>query len=252
MKLLTAGCGISQNSFPHWPTWVKYPNITHRVQHINVGGPASGNEYVAHNVLKNIDGVDCAIIVWTHYAKTDLYIESQKIVDEIKTYNTRNFVLDDKGLVIDTAPAWWPSSVTGDNRIKGWLNENLYSDTYQLDKSLMHIASVQKALEHNNIEYHMFLGYDMPLDNAGKHGIDLSKFVTLESLYDDYYSSDWQKYSTTKEYGLVPVAGWHWEFYMKHIHGILDTKFQCRNIDLEKITAGVQSITEKCFEEGIS
>ena len=101
--------------------------------------------------------------------------------------------LDDKGRVIDTAPAWWPSSVTGDNRIKGWLNENLYSDTYQLDKSLMHIASVQKALEHNNIEYYMFLGYDMPLDNADKHGIDLSKFVTLEPLYDDYHSSDWQK-----------------------------------------------------------
>jgi hypothetical protein len=252
MKLLTAGCGISQISFPHWPTWVKYPKITHQMEHVNIGGPASGNEYVAHNVLKNIDGVDCAIIMWTQYTKTDLYIESQEIVDEIKTYNTRNFVLNDKGRVIDTAPAWWPSSVTGDNRIKGWLNENLYSDTYQLDKSLMHIASVQKALEHNNIEYYMFLGYDMPLDNAGKHGIDLSKFVTLESLYDDYYSSDWQKYSTTKEYGLVPVAGWHWEFYMKHIYGILDKKFQRRNVDLEKIASGVQGITEKCFEEGIS
>ena len=252
MKLLTAGCGISQTSFPHWPTWVKYPSITHDLTHVNIGGPASGNEYVAHNVIKNLDDVDCAIIMWTNYTKTDLYIESQEIVDEIKTYDTRNFVLNDKGRVVDEAPAWWPSSVTGDNRIKEWLNENLYSKEYQLDKTLMHMAGVQKALEHNNIEYYMFLGYDIPLGNADKYGIDLNKFVTLKSLYDDYYSSDWQKYSTTKEYGLVPVAGWHWEFYMKYIYDILNSKFKGKNVDLQKIASGVQGITEKRFEEGIS
>lgn len=252
MKLLTAGCGISQTSFPHWPTWVKYPSITHDLTHVNIGGPASGNEYVAHNVIKNLDDVDCAIIMWTNYTKTDLYIESQEIVDEIKTYDTRNFVLNDKGRVVDEAPAWWPSSVTGDNRIKRWLNENLYSKEYQLDKTLMHMAGVQKALEHNNIEYYMFLGYDIPLGNADKYGIDLNKFVTLKSLYDDYYSSDWQKYSTTKEYGLVPVAGWHWEFYMKYIYDILNSKFKGKNVDLQKIASGVQGITEKRFEEGIS
>ena len=252
MKLLTAGCGISQASFPHWPTWVKYPKITHDLTHINVGGPASGNEYIAQNVIKNLHDVDCAIIVWTSYPKIDFYIESQEIVDEIKTYDTRNFVLNNIGLVVDNAPAWWPSSVSGGNRIKDWINKNISSNTYQLDKTLMHIAGVQKALEHNNIEYYMFLGYDVPLDNADKHGIDLSKFVTLNSLYDNYYSSDWQKYSTTKEYGLVPVAGWHWEFYMKYIYGILDKKFQRRNVDLEKIASGVQSITEKRFKEGIS
>ena len=70
MKLLTAGCGISQISFPHWPTWVKYPSVTHDLTHVNIGGPASGNEYVAHNVLKNLDGVDCAIIMWTLFSDT--------------------------------------------------------------------------------------------------------------------------------------------------------------------------------------
>tara|TARA_Y100000592_G_scaffold7255_2_gene10320 strand:- start:859 stop:1518 length:660 start_codon:yes stop_codon:yes gene_type:complete len=219
---------------------------------VNIGGPASGNEYVAHNVLKNLQDVDCAIIMWTHYTKTDLYIEKQEIVNEIQTYDTRNFVLNDKGRVISTAPAWWPSSVTGDNRIKGWLNDNLYSDSYQLDKTLMHIAAVQKALEHNKIDYYMFLGYDLPLDNANKHGIDLKKFVTLKSLYDDYYTSEWQKYSTTKEYGLVPVAGWHWEFYMKYIYNILNNKFKAKKVDLEKIEEGVLGITKKCFQEGIS
>ena len=98
----------------------------------------------------------------------------------------------------------------------------------------------------------MFLGYDIPLGNADKYGIDLNKFVTLKSLYDDYYSSDWQKYSTTKEYGLVPVAGWHWEFYMKYIYNILDSKFKGKNVDLQKIASGVQGITEKRFKEGIS
>lgn len=48
MNLLTAGCGISQMSFPHWPTWVKYPTVTHELNHVNIGGPASGNEFLAH------------------------------------------------------------------------------------------------------------------------------------------------------------------------------------------------------------
>ena len=98
----------------------------------------------------------------------------------------------------------------------------------------------------------MFLGYDIPLHTADDHGIDVKKFVTLKSLYDDYYSSDWQKYSSTKEYGLVPVAGWHWEFYKKYIIDILDSKFKRKNVDLVKIGNGVQSVTEKCFAEGIS
>ena len=84
-KLLTAGCGISQSSFRHWPTWVKYPEMTHELSHINIGGPASGNEYIAQNIIKNLRDVDCAIIVWTGYQKMDFHIESQNVVDEIKT-----------------------------------------------------------------------------------------------------------------------------------------------------------------------
>ena len=252
-KLLTAGCGISQASFPHWPTWVKYPEMTHNLSHINVGGPASGNEFIAHNVIANLEDVDCAIIVWTNYAKIDLYIESQDIVDEIKTYDTRNFLLNRFGRVIQDAPAWWPSSVSGGNRIKDWINSNIYSDAYQVDKSLMHISGVQKALESKNIDYFMFFGYDLPLTNAEQYGIDLKRFVTLQSLYDNYFSSDWQKkFSTTNEYGLVPVAGWHWEFYNQYIYGILNKNFQKKNVDLQKITSAVNEITAKRFKEGIS
>lgn len=254
MKLLTAGCGISQYSFQYWPTWVKYPAITHDLKHINIGGPASGNEFLAHNIIKNLQNTEykCAIIMWTSHSKTDLYIESQNIIDEIKTYDTRNFVLNDKGLPIDTAPAWWPSSVSGDNRIKDWINDNIFSDQYQLDKTLICISAVQRALEHNGINYHMFLGYDIPLHSANNYGIDLTKFVTQESLYDNYYSSDWAKYSTTKEYGLVPVAGWHWDFYKKYIYRILNEYFQIKNIDLNELTKAVSKITEKNFAEGIS
>ena len=253
MKLLTAGCGISQISFPHWPTWVKYPSITHDLEHVNIGGPASGNEYIAHNVIKNLDDVDCAIIVWTSYPKIDLYIESQDIVDEIQTYESRNFVLNKVGRVVKNAPAWWPSSVSGGNRIKDWINKNIYSDTYQVDKTLIQIAGVQKALENKNIDYHMFLGYNLPLDDAGKYGINLERFVTLESMYDNYFSSDWQKnYSTTNEYGLVPVAGWHWQFYNEYIFKILDARFKRKDVDLEKIAKGVQELTEKQFKDGVS
>jgi hypothetical protein len=252
MKLLTAGCGISQISFPHWPTWVKYPTVTHELEHINIGGPASGNEFLAHNIIKNLHGVDIAIIMWTEYTKTDLYIESQAIVDEIKTYNLRNFVLNDKGLTVDTAPAWWPSSVSGDNRIKDWINDNIYSKSYQLNKTLINIAGVQRALEHHDIDYYMFLGYDIPFKNANDYGIDLKRFVILEPLEDNFYASKWQKYSTTSEYGMVPVAGWHWDFYKKYILKILDKHSNRSGVDLDKITKGVQSITEKCFSDGMS
>ena len=253
MKLLTAGCGISQISFPHWPTWVKYPSITHDLEHVNIGGPASGNEYIAHNVIKNLDDVDCAIIVWTSYPKIDLYIESQDIVEEIQTYESRNFVLNKVGRVVKNAPAWWPSSVSGGNRIKDWINKNIFSDTYQVDKTLIQIAGVQKALENKNIDYHMFLGYNLPLDKAGQYGINLERFVTLESMYDNYFSSDWQKnYSTTNEYGLVPVAGWHWQFYNEYIFKILDARFKRKDVDLEKIAKGVQELTEKQFKDGVS
>ena len=252
-KLLTAGCGISQSSFPHWPTWVKYPEITHDLQHINVGGPASGNEFIAHNVIKNLDNIECAIIVWTSFPKIDLYIESQETVDEIKTYDTRNFLLNDIGRVVENAPAWWPSSVSGGNRIKDWYYKNIYSNSHQIDKNLINIAAVQKALDSRNIDYYMFLGYDSPMEKASQYGIDLDKFVTLQSMYDNYYSSDWQKkYSTTNEYGLVPVAGWHWQFYKDYIINILDKKFKRKNVNMEKISEGVQAITEKCFEKGLS
>lgn len=254
MKLLTAGCGISQYSFQYWPTWVKYPAITHNVDHINIGGPASGNEFLAHNIIKNLKDTEykCAIIMWTSYKKIDLYIESQDIIDQIKTYNTRNFVLNDKGLVIDIAPAWWPSSVSGDNRIKNWINNNIYSDVYQLDKTLMCISSVQRALEQNRVNYYMFFGYNIPLEHAKNYGIDLDKFVTLESLYDNYYSSHWTKYSTTKQYGLVPVAGWHWDFYQKYIYKILNEYFQKKDVDLDKMSQAVFQITKKNFLKGIS
>ena len=99
----------------------------------------------------------------------------------------------------------------------------------------------------------MFLGYNLPLDKAGQYGINLERFVTLESMYDNYFSSDWQKnYSTTNEYGLVPVAGWHWQFYNEYIFKILDARFKRKDVDLEKIAKGVQELTEKQFKDGVS
>ena len=252
-KLLTAGCGISQSSFRHWPTWGKYPEMTHELSHINIGGPASGNEYIAQNIIKNLRDVDCAIIVWTGYQKMDFHIESQNVVDEIKTYPTRNFVLDDKGQVIDRAPAWWPSSTSGENRIKDWVLENIYSDTQQLDQTLISIAGVQRALERHGIDYHMFLGYKIPLDNAEAYGIDLTKFVTLEVMYDNYLDSHWKsQYSTIKNNAMIPVAGWHWQFYKDHIYKIIDENFKSKNAKLDKIELAVQAITQKNYEQGIS
>lgn len=253
-KLLTAGCGNSQSSFQYWPTWVKYPEITHELEHINIGGPASGNEFIAQNVIKNIKGINCAIIVWTSHPKMDFYIESQNIVNEIGSYNTRNFVLNDKGRVVKDAPAWWPSSVSGENRIKDWVNSNIFSDKQQLDHTLILIAGTQKALEHNNIDYYMFLGDDIPLEKSHEYGIDLNKFVTLKSMRSDYLSSPWEKNYTTdnNKHGFVPVAGWHWDFYKKYMIKILDKSFRNKKIDIGKMDIAVQTLTEKKFSEGLS
>ena len=62
----------------------------------------------------------------------------------------------------------------------------------------------------------MFFGYDVSLDKATDYGIQLDKFVTNESLYDNYFNGP-KKYSLPQEYGLVPVAGWHWDFYLEYI-----------------------------------
>lgn len=254
MTLLTAGCGISQSTFPHWPTWVKYCETAYKCDHVNIGGPAAGNEYIAHNVINALDqdDIDCAIIVWTEETKTDLYIEKQHILDEITTYNLRNFVLDETGHVIKTAPGWWPSSVGTDNRIKEWMQDNIYSDTYQHIQTLMCIASVQNVCRMKNIPCYMFLGYPMDLSDAEKYGIDLDMFKTIQPLEDNYHNSLWNDYSTTKKYGMVPVAGWHFNFFRKHIIPILDYYYACRQINLDKLEIAAFNLTEKCFKEGIS
>ena len=254
MTLLTAGCGISQASFPHWPTWVKYSEITHSCKHINIGGPAAGNEFLTHTIIDAVanNNIDCAIIMWTEFTKTDLYIENQEIVDEITTYNLRNFVLNNIGMITNTAPCWWPSSVGIDNRIKGWMYDNIYSKFHHLRTTLLNIAAVQNVLNQKNIPYYMFLGYDIDMTDAEKYGIDLRRFVTLEPLEDNFYNSKWINYSTTKKYGMVPVAGWHWEFYKEQIMPIMNEYYPRSIAKLDKLEVAAYHITTKCFEKGVS
>ena len=81
-KLLTAGCGISQSSFRHWPTWVKYPEMTHELSHINIGGPASGNEYIAQNIIKNLKLQMSNRVRWTE-SILELEKNEENIIIEI-------------------------------------------------------------------------------------------------------------------------------------------------------------------------
>ena len=89
-KLITSGCGISQRDFKHYPIWVHFPTISHKLKHISIGGPAVGNEYIGRtckkHILENLD-VEAVIIQWTSIGKLDLFVENENTLDEIKDFN---------------------------------------------------------------------------------------------------------------------------------------------------------------------
>lgn len=261
-RVITAGCGISYAKFDKWPTWPRFCVLSHELEHVNVGGPASGNEHIARSVCRAIreQTPDCVIVTWTSFDKLDLYVEDATRIADIKNYPSRNFLIDYLGRPADSA-GWWPSSVSKDNPIKQAYQNYLESQTYYYIRTLESILSVQSLCKQKQIPCYMFLGYEFDFDQLQTHSelsylyhaIDWSCFVCLDNLDAQYQQSHWFKYSTTKQHGLMPVAGWHWEFYNTHIVPILDQYFEKRNTDkfiaLEK---EIEKITVDCFEKGLS
>ena len=84
----------------------------------------------------------------------------------------------------------------------------------------------------------MFFGYDVPLDKATDYGIQLDKFVTNESLYDNYFNVViWKKYPLSQEYGLVVRSRiLIWDFYLEYILTIPDESCKQKKIDIKIIT----------------
>jgi hypothetical protein len=260
--LITAGCGISQQGFDKWTTWPKYCELTHQCKHINVGGPASGNEHIARSVIRGIyeSQPDAVIVVWTSYNKLDVYVEDPAKESQIKNFPSRNFLINYLGKIVD-APAWWPSSVSDDNVFKNLYKETLESDTYYYIRTLESVLAVQNLCRLKNISCYMFLGYEWDVEKIKSNeetsylynAIDWQQFVSLASLEADYERSTWFEYNTTKTHGMVPVAGWHYEFYVKKIIPLLDHHYKQKDLTkFWQLEDYVLSMTQDCYQKQIS
>lgn len=263
-KLITAGCGISQQGFDKWPTWPKYCILTHNCTHMNVGGPASGNEHIARSVCRAIyedsNNIGAVIVTWTSYNKLDVYVEDYSKELQINNFPSRNFLIDYTGKLVKS-PGWWPSSVSDDNLWKQWYKSTLESKTYYYIKTLESILQVQNLCSIKQIPCYMFFGYQLDIDYIKSNdellylynAINWKLFVELTPIDDNYKNSKWFAYNTTGANGLVPVASWHYEFYTNKIIDILTKHFPQRNLDkFYALESEVYSITQKCFDQRIS
>jgi hypothetical protein len=261
-KLITAGCGISQLGFDKWPTCPKYTILTHQCKHLNVGGPASGNEHIARSIVRTIyeNDVDCLIVIWTSYNKLDIYVEDADKEQKIRNFPTRNFLINYQGKTVDL-PGWWPSSVSDDNPFKKLYKETIESKTYYYIRTLESILSVQNLCRIKNIPCYMFLGYDFDFEYIKQSSeldylytaIDWTVFATIESLETSYATSKWFEYNTTKANGLIPVASWQYEFYVTKIMPLLDLHYPQRDLTkFKQLESEVLRITQDRHQRGIS
>jgi len=255
--IVTAGCGISQQSFPHWPTWVKYVGVTHKVKHKNIGGPAAGNEFIGESIIHSLhhDSVEALIVTWTSINKVDFYIEQPELAETICNYPSRNWLIDINGKIQNTVPNWWPSSVTNDNTPKKIYNRHFYSKTQQKNRLLTYIKLVQEICKTKDIPCLMYFSYNCGCSDQDfkKYHIDLENFGTLEPLADNFYNSKWSAFLSDKKFGLVPVAGWHWDFYKNSIVKFLNSHFPSRsNVDYSVLENYANKKTIECYQNNIS
>ena len=81
------------------------------------------------------------------------------------------------------------------------------------------------------------------------NSIDWNTWPCTQPLAYDYQKSKWFSYEITKQQGLIPVAGWHWEIFVRKIVPIMEKHFKKRNINFEKIQTTVLELTEKKYNE---
>lgn len=257
--LITAGCGISQITWPEWPTWPKYCKITHECDHINLGGPGSGNWYIMNSTMRSIaenENVDGVVVTWTNHDKLDLFLDDSNPIEDVRNFKSRNWILNWNGELTDDNSGFWPSSVSDDNYFKKsyipWQNDiNHALVTFQC------ILTLSQFCKQKNIPLYNFMSYDLEIEKFANNentswlvnSIDWNSWPTLEPLALDYYNSKWFDYEVTKTQGLIPVAGWHWEIYQKHFVPILNKHYKQKNINKEKLTKYVGELTRKKYNE---
>lgn len=257
--IITAGCGIAQANWPDWPTWPKYCKIMYDCEHINIGSPAAGNWYLMTSIMKAIvenPDVKCVIVQWTNYKKVDLFLDETNPIDDVRNFNSRNWILDWQGHLSDENKGVWTSSVSYDNyykkNYKPWYNETNHAlNTFQ------NILSLEMFCKQRNVALYNFLTQEINIEKL-KNNPDLNWLIetinwkdwpTLEPLQDAYENSAWYDYEVDIGQGINPVAGWHWDAFQEYISPILDKFYEKKNVDTDKMQNAVLEITRKKFNE---
>jgi hypothetical protein len=198
--------------------------------------------------------------VWTNVDKLDIFVDNNELAQRIKNYPTRNFLVDWQTNIVEP-PANWPSSTSNDNDIKQWYKNNIESKTYYYIRTLESILSVQHICQLRGISCYMFWGYPIDHEFAKTDKnvsylydlVDWDSFVTQQAMEEHYSQGPWFEYCTTKQHGLVPVAGWHWEFYQSHIQPIMDRHYTAHNQNkFLQLKNFVETITKEKFNQGSS
>lgn len=251
--IITAGCGISQQNWEKWPTWPKYCSMA--TDHINFGLPAAGNYLIGLSLLKGLQETTPAavIVTWTSHNKLDIYVDNLTLAEEIQTYPTRNFLINWQGHTQKLG--WWPSSVSDDNLIKQnyskWANETSYALT-----TLQSVFMIQEYCVKNKIPLYQYMSYEWPLDDW-KNNSEVSwlysminwEAFNLKILSQDYYNSKWRDYQVTNNFGLIPTAGWHAEFFINDILPVISKHVNVKNIKLDKLIEAATVLSRKIYDE---
>jgi hypothetical protein len=249
-QLITAGAASSQRLFAGWPLWNKYPALTHRLTATNVGAGAVSNEYIARAVTKQIITTahnPVVIVIWTAVPKLDVYVENPELIQKIKHFNLRNFIVDiDSNLVFD-GEGYWASSVCQDNEIKEAYQKYFETKTTYYVRTLESIFNLQTLCKLKQIPLYMFFQdniFDLEFINGNTNlaylynAINWDQLVTetnLKSMWRDWGWLESDQAKNPPEWQQVPGPEFHKKFYKEYILPILDQHFSRTKFNLDLI-----------------
>lgn len=216
-----------------------------------------GNHYIALSLLRyvSLHKPTCVIVTWTSYDKLDVFVQDAALAEEIQTYPSRNFLVDWQGEVVKDNNSWWPSSVSQDNPIK-YAYAKWASDKFHALTTLQSILMVQQHCKTHNIPLYQYMSYEWPLEQW-QSDVDLHWLYDLidwsvfgsKILANDYSASEWIKYQHAQDYGLIPTAGWHAEFFRNDIMPILHKHFDIRPIKTDRLIDAARTLSQKVYDE---
>lgn len=246
-QLITAGAASSQRLFNTWPLWNKYPWLTHKLKLTNVGAGAVSNEYISRALIKQIlttNHTPVVIAVWTTIPKLDLYVDKPELIEKIKHFSLRNFIVDIDSNLIENGEGYWASSVCQDNEIKAAYQKYFETKTGYYIRTLEAIFNLQTICKLKNIPCYMFLQDDIfdceyisnnPNLKYLSDAIDWSQFVTYTSLKTMWRDWGWLESDQAKhppKWQQVPGPEFHRKFFKEYVVPILDAHFPKTRFDL--------------------